>query len=185
MQNGAVIKFDRQPVPRYHVEPPTQESAALNNLRAYRYAHLSKADNIRLLHLLPSHDESDRINCHLVEYPLLPSTQRMHLYEALSYSWGSSPSCRNIFIDGCALGVTETLHETLMCLRDSVVSRVLWVDADEKQKQIPLMASIYSKASRVIVWLGKAEVGDDRVFQPICDAAESTAGEDLVVDDGV
>ena len=134
--------------------------------------HLSKADNIRLLHLLPSHDESDRINCHLVEYPLLQSTQRMHLYEALSYSWGSSPSCRNIFIDGCALGVTETLHEALMCLRDSVVIRVLWVDAlcihqrdaDEKQKQIPLMAGIYSKASRVVVWLGKAEVGDDRVF---------------------
>ena len=76
MQNGAVIKFDfdPQPAPSYHVEPPTQESAD-NGLRAYRYAHLSKADSIRLLHLLPSPDESDRVNCHLVEYSLLQSDE--------------------------------------------------------------------------------------------------------------
>ena len=66
----------------------------------YRYVALKRPGNIRLLHLLPHHDRNGPLACQLLEYPLLELTKLesiagMHLYEALSYSWGDAARLRS------------------------------------------------------------------------------------------
>jgi hypothetical protein len=115
-----------------------------------------------------------------------------HLYEALSYVWGSVEDKQLIYIqpsddkgDNSSAGnvrclrVTKNLHAALSRIRDRVLDRVLWIDAicinqeDNKEKghQVQSMAKIYASANRVIVWLGE-EAGDtDGAFEALCQAA--------------
>ena len=39
-----------------------------------------------------------------------------HLYEALSYVWGSDIKSQSITLDGCDFPVTENLHTVLLYL---------------------------------------------------------------------
>jgi hypothetical protein len=131
----------------------------------YRYSPLSqKSDVVRLLRLLPCQDEEVNIRCELFEYTLRELESTNCPYEALSYVWGGENKPRSITIDGRELAITENLHTVLLRLQDRVIPRIIWVDAvcinqaDDKEKeyQIPLLPTIYAKASRVIVWLGEA-----------------------------
>ncbi|KAB8248470.1 heterokaryon incompatibility protein-domain-containing protein [Aspergillus flavus] len=138
---------------------------------------------IRVLVLLPDTHDTSSINCQLINYSL-PLTGNCYLpYEALSYVWGSESTPRYIFIDGLTVSVTDNLYAALLHLRDHQLSRMLWVDAvcinqqdnQEKGYQIRLMPTIYSKASHVIVWLGKAADHSDRALDTIRLAAENTS----------
>src|SRR5207253_11117573 len=124
----------------------------------YLYSPLSQPDSIRLLQLLPRKEDSKNLQCKLFEYSLRNSDNSSHLYEALSYVWGSENKPRSIIIDDQSLSITQNLYALLLRLQNHSLSRVIWVDAvcinqiDEKEKefQIPLMAEIYAKASRVL-----------------------------------
>ena len=131
----------------------------------YRYSPLSKFDNIRLLQVLPGRDPK-KLRCKLLEYPLRSLDNSCHLYESLSYVWGSEDKPQSIIIDDLSeLKITQNLYNGLCRLQNSSFPRILWVDAicinqsddTEKQHQIPLMAEIYANASHVLVWLGEAE----------------------------
>ncbi|KAK0616396.1 heterokaryon incompatibility protein-domain-containing protein [Immersiella caudata] len=163
----------------------------------HRYSPLSEHGNIRLVRLLPHKDERAPIQCQLFEYPLEElSQQATHLYEALSYVWGSEEDNMKqpIYIhslDGKGKGdnasagnvrclrVTTNLHAALSHIRDRVMDRVLWIDAicinqeDNKEKggQVQSMAKIYASANRVIVWLGEAAGDTDGAFEALCQAA--------------
>jgi hypothetical protein len=62
------------------------------------------------------------------------------------------------------LSVTQNLSQALPYLRYEDKSRALWIDAicvnqqdlQERSQQVKRMAEIYSKATRVIAWLGPA-----------------------------
>lgn len=108
---------------------------------------------------------------------------RPPLYEALSYVWGSNEnpqyiqvanklrdasrkSCPGSDYHGTArLPVTQNLAVALRHLRLLDKPRVMWIDAIcinqqdnvEKGLQVAKMGDIYSKASRVVVWLGPAQ----------------------------
>lgn len=137
------------------------------------YAALPTANfMIRLLKLQPSPDRCSAIHCSLISYSLATRRSGAHLFEALSYEWGSQDNQQTIFVhSGSALchplHVTRNLHAALIHLRDPLLERVLWIDAvcinqrddDEKGHQVALMARIYGLAQRVVVWLG--EEGDD------------------------
>ncbi|KAB8272533.1 heterokaryon incompatibility protein-domain-containing protein [Aspergillus minisclerotigenes] len=138
---------------------------------------------IRVLVLLPDTHDTSSITCQLINYSL-PLTGNCYLpYEALSYVWGSESTPRYIFIDGLTLSVTDNLYAALLHFRDHQLARMLWVDAvcinqqdnQEKGYQIRLMPTIYSKASHVIVWLGKAADHSDRALDTIRLAAENTS----------
>lgn len=149
----------------------------------YHYSPLSQPGSIRLLRLMPLHDEKrrkiGRIRCELHDYPLLESIEGTHPFEALSYVWGCSDKRRSISVDGCDLPVTENLYEALSCVRSSYLDRMLWIDAicinqedeNEKGQQVQAMAKIYAKASRVIVWLGEAAADSDQALEQIRTAA--------------
>jgi hypothetical protein len=71
----------------------------------------------------------------------------------------------------------------LLRLQDHLCSRVIWIDAicidqaneKEKENQIPLMAEIYAKARRVVVWLGEAKDDSDQALEDCIIGREATA----------
>lgn len=139
------------------------ENPVSNLATVYRYTSLP-ANSIRLLRLQPHSDEHAQVHCQLFEYPLLDSGRGTHLYEALSYVWGSEEKPRRVSTDQGDLYITENLYAALLRLRDHSFERIIWVDAvcinqndvKERNQQVQAMASIYAKASRVIVWLEEA-----------------------------
>ncbi|OAA35896.1 HET domain protein [Beauveria brongniartii RCEF 3172] len=133
----------------------------------YQYSALS-VDSIRLLRLQPHADQRAPIQCHLFEYRLSASVRGTHLYEALSYVWGSTVRSELINTDDGDLYVTRNLYSALLGLRDGALPRILWVDSvcinqddlEERSRQVQYMAEIYARASRVIVWLEHGAVDD-------------------------
>lgn len=141
----------------------------------YQYLPLAAPTSIRLLCLLPAEDPTSPIHCRVLDYNLsIPGGT--HLYEALSYAWGQGgENQHHVVVDGKELAVTPNLHAALLHLRNAQLQRILWIDAicinqrdiPEKTKQIQLMAQIYSKAARVIVWLGEAEDDGDKALEQL------------------
>ena len=134
----------------------------------YVYSSLSKRQ-IRTLHLRPG----------TLGSPLRATLERVSLdtidyeYEAISYTWGEHVSREVIDItDHGRLPITASLHAALQQFRHPSRTRVLWVDAvcinqeddAERSSQILMMAGIYHKASRVLVWLGPSEETDALAF---------------------
>jgi hypothetical protein len=151
----------------------------------YLHSPLSQPDSIRLLQLLPRKDRSKNLRCKLLECAIRRSDKAIRPYEALSYVWGSENYPQSIIIvedqkDDQEFAVTRNLHMALLHLQDCDIPRIIWVDAvcidqsnkTEKALQIPLMAEIYAKASRVIVWLGEAQDDSVHALEAIRLAAE-------------
>ncbi|KAI8623717.1 heterokaryon incompatibility protein-domain-containing protein [Xylariaceae sp. FL1651] len=121
----------------------------------------------------------------IFEYPPQKLNEGIHLYEALSYVWGSEHNQQPAYIqsddkiDRCLL-VTANLHTALSNLRDPYFVRTIWIDAicinqksnEEKGQQVQSMPKIYAKASCVIVWLGEAAARSDQALKEILNAAD-------------
>lgn len=142
----------------------------------------------RMIRLLPNKDIDAEIECELFNYDLASGGGAdSHLYEALSYVWGSNKRSRTIRLNNCAFPVTENLYLALSRLRNRQLERILWVDAicinqsnrDEKTKQIPLMREIYAQAQHVIVWLGEAYEDGDKALDGLWCLAE---GQDIDIE---
>ncbi|RYP57804.1 hypothetical protein DL770_010581 [Monosporascus sp. CRB-9-2] len=163
----------------------------------YRYSPLPEGC-IRLLRLMPHRDEHAPIQGQLFEYPLLDSGKGTHLYEALSYVWGSQEKPQSVSTDKGYLSVTTNLYMALRRLRGCVLDRIIWIDAicinqndtEERNRQVQSMAKIYAKASRVVVWLeeatagngqmhGKAITDGDRALEELRAAADGQLSESL------
>ncbi|KIW09132.1 uncharacterized protein PV09_00070 [Verruconis gallopava] len=125
-------------------------------------------DHIRLLSLAPSRDWTDAIHVRLVEARLSDDL----VYEALSYCWGDISKRLLIFCDGKPFLVSENLETALRHLRLEESERILWIDAicinqadyEERKHQVGMMRSIYSRAKRVLVWLGEAGEDSELAF---------------------
>ncbi|KAE8315313.1 heterokaryon incompatibility protein-domain-containing protein [Aspergillus transmontanensis] len=133
-----------------------------------------------MLRLFPHKDCNVQIRGELIDYDLSNADGRSHLYEALSYVWydgeeSSNEEAPSILLNDCEFSVTPNLHAALLRLRNHQLERMIWIDAicinqndnDEKQKQIPLMRTIYAQANCVIVWLGEARDNSDEAFESI------------------
>jgi hypothetical protein len=130
----------------------------LQNTLFVDYPALSDSKReIRLIELLPGHGDQ-QIACNLVVVAL----NRAPPYEALSYVWGNPLQTQQITVHGKEFKATVNLVDALRHLRESDMSRILWVDAicinqsdnTEKTSQVSLMGKIYSAATRGLVWLG-------------------------------
>lgn len=142
----------------------------------YRFSSLPlDSDKIRLLRLLPSDNEAAPLHCELCNYSLQESSQRTHVYDALSYVWGDTHATLPIYVDKNRFNVTENLHAALLHLRDHSFERIIWVDAicinqkdkQEKEQQIRLMYKIYTYANCVIVWLGEEANDSDQALEEL------------------
>jgi hypothetical protein len=123
----------------------------------------SQNGSIRLLQLNPG-GWSDKISCDLIHTCLSEDL----VFEALSYVWGDDADTVAIILCGRGASVRANLASALRHLRLSDSVRNLWVDAlyinqmdvAERSQQVTLMGEIYTKAEKVIVWLGQARAGD-------------------------
>lgn len=140
----------------------------------YTYSPLlPRPNSIRLLRLLPASRAEDPIHIRIFNYSLTSPARTSHLYECLSYVWGSVEDKRTIRVDDAQLAVTRNLDGALRRLRDPDLDRILWVDAvcinqddlEERANQVQIMAMIYAYASRVIVWLGEEADGSKEAME--------------------
>jgi hypothetical protein len=129
----------------------------------YQYSPLNEgAQEIRLMTLFPETVSSEiRVSLEIVPF----TKDHVHDFEALSYAWGSAENLVDIIIGASGhevVSITQNLAEALPYLRYEDRSRVLWIDAicvnqqdlEERSRQVERMADIFTKASRVVVWLG-------------------------------
>ena len=128
----------------------------------YQCRPLEYPDSIRILQLLPALDPSSDISINLIVTRLVHAP----LYEALSYTWATEDgdatlSSLAICNDSC-IGITRNCQDALKQLRTNESPRSLWIDAicihqnniPERSHQVAIMRKIYSKATRVLIWLG-------------------------------
>ena len=120
-------------------------------------------DHVRLVRILSARPDG-AICCETCISPLDASEQ----YTAVSYTWGSRLKHRPLILDGRQHLVAENLWRFLkhavalgVC---SPASGWLWIDAlsidqrnlRERAYQVGIMANIFGRAKRVVVWLGPA-----------------------------
>ena len=133
----------------------------------YLYAPLIKPSlQIRLLRLQPSSETYDSVRCTLAAFTL----DEIPEYEALSYLRGdpSGADGRKIWIDSSPFLVRPNLGIAMKRMRNEIQGRWIWIDAicinmrdlAERNAQIPLIRTIFSKARQVIVWLGEPSPRD-------------------------
>lgn len=115
------------------------------------------ARKIKLLTLEPG-EPCDDIVCRIHHSPLDGNSR----YEALSYVWGDADLTSPIICNDDERQITTNLAAALRHLRDLDGPRTIWVDAlcidqenpNERSQQVRMMGDIYSRADRVLIWLG-------------------------------
>ncbi len=129
------------------------------------YPELPEGNWTRLLTLLPG-KKSDPLACELFSVDV----NNAPTFEAISYVWGDPHNAKPIICSQATLFITINLFNILQTLRHSQDVRLVWADAicidqgdvKERNHQVGIMGMIYSRASRVIVWLGQDDHGDAR-----------------------
>jgi len=110
------------------------------------------------------------------------------LHTQLCHTPGEMQAKRNISFSTVSVPVTANLHEALVHLRDVYPGITIWIDAlcidqdslRERGHQVAQMKEIYSKAEKVISWLGPSSEDTTRLFDAIrtfdgTDEAERTS----------
>lgn len=140
-----------------------RESASAAETVNFRYRKLG-TDEFRLLTIAPG-DTDEPLVCTL-DHTSFQSNRR---YCALSYTWGSPEAPFFINCNGSEIRITSSLHEALSQMRRKWLYIVVWADAicinqsdnAEKSQQVMRMGDIYSKASRLFIWLGNPVTASD------------------------
>jgi hypothetical protein len=129
------------------------------------------------------------VQCTLSHWEVGPDYPHHPDYTALSYTWGAAeesmtgeadPPLREILVNDKRFPIGSNLYDCLCELRRRIDvsesrSMFIWIDAicidqfnvHERSMQIGLMGNIYRNASRVIVWLGKADASYLQIVQPV------------------
>ena len=132
-------------------------------------------EEIRVLVIEPGSGPEEEIHCRIVNVAMSWRTR----FEALSYTWGDERQRETIIVDGKRTSITKNLHSALVHLRDAHRERILWADAlcinqddlTERDEQVKKMGMIYTKARRVIIWLGEGTPEVIRAFTMMKEAA--------------
>ncbi|KAI1116499.1 HET-domain-containing protein [Nemania sp. NC0429] len=131
----------------------------------YGYLPLG-GDEIRLVKLRPACEGSVLS----VSFTYATIKEAAGIYEALSYTWGSSTEQHVLLCDDDGyLTITPGLRSALLNLRLDAEPRVLWVDAIcinqgdplERGRQVALMEHIYRNAKKTVVYLGDKSANSD------------------------
>ncbi|QRC99090.1 hypothetical protein JI435_064340, partial [Parastagonospora nodorum SN15] len=130
----------------------------------FRYDRLPSAKSLRILSLWPA-QSGEPVQVSLETVPEAYVTNSLSGCQALSYVWGNTDRTTIITCNGKTLGITKNLYIALQAIRQPDRETTLWADAicidqdnvEERNEQIKLMATIYSSAKRVLVWLGHSQ----------------------------
>jgi hypothetical protein len=119
---------------------------------------------IRLLRLLRRKPFTE-MRCELI----IVNIENAPPYEAISYTWRNEEPSIEIVVNEATLKVTPAVSEILGYRHSFTGTKLLWVDSicinqkndPEKGLQVSMMKEIYSRASRVVVWLGPLKESKD------------------------
>ena len=125
----------------------------------YTYESLHTGDKIRLLRLRGRFCRPES-QCELISV----SNDQLPSYECISYCWGTSLEEKVILLSGRNFKVSTNVYDILCQRRALFANRLMWIDSvcinqtdnTEKSHQVRKMQTIYAKAARVTVCLGKA-----------------------------
>ena len=131
--------------------------------RSFKYPVLSKPSSIRIC-IVHRGSRGDPIDCTI----RVPSREEESEYEAVSYVWTDEADTQSISCNGFRMPVRPNMWNALNHLRQIDRPRTLWFDRlcidqeneVEKGKQVAMMDKIFSRALKVIVWLGLPPPGD-------------------------
>ena len=140
-----------------------------------------ESPSFRLIRLFKGEDGP--IQCELFD-AWLHDAEDIVEYEALSYTWGGIKKPYEVEVNGRRMSVTENLSLALRHLRYQYQDRILWIDAicinqdndKERGHQVRQMASIYKRAERVIIWLGRATSETDLILRSMKQLEEESIG---------
>lgn len=142
-----------------------QANLGNGKLDEYQYSSLEIPRTIRLIKLR-RRKLFTSVQCDIIEVVL----DEAPLFEALSYTWrNEKPSVRISVSDGSFVLVTQAVDEFLRYRRTFFGEMIFWIDGacinqasnKDKNQQVPLMRDIYTRASRVVVWLGPLVEAED------------------------
>ncbi len=137
--------------------------------RSNWYTQLKTEDHeIRLVEILPG-KEFDQIKCRFRHISLKSDCDP---FDALSYTWGSPRKRHEILLQDKPFLVRQNLAIALQKLRQTNVSRFMWIDAisinqgdvTERSEQVAIMRHIYQSAKNVVIWLGDTAENSDLAF---------------------
>lgn len=125
----------------------------------FQYKGLESEHSIRIATLQPGAFD-DKIKITVSQTDLQKEDTS---YEALSYVWGNPDETQSIFCDDATFDITTNLSRALRYLRQEREPRNLWIDAicinqndiPERNRQVSLMNAIYSRAIKVVIWVGE------------------------------
>lgn len=108
-------------------------------------------------------------------------------YNALSYRWGADPPHVPVKLSNGTVNVTANGYDALVALYREGREFNLWMDAicidqsndSEKAIQVAMMDKVYSKAHKVIVWLGGSNEGVDQALEWCQSVSQRNAGRML------
>ncbi|KAH7377531.1 heterokaryon incompatibility protein-domain-containing protein [Cadophora sp. MPI-SDFR-AT-0126] len=132
---------------------------------------------IRLIQLLPGPKNSP-IECKIVHSDLLSS---LVPYECLSYMWGPPTPASTISMNYKSINIRQNLHHALNAIRFPSSIRTVWIDAIcinqhdllERNAQVAIMGSIFQRAEKVLVWLGRSQDDSDFLLDNIAPEPEN------------
>ncbi|KAK4496509.1 hypothetical protein PRZ48_012489 [Zasmidium cellare] len=108
-------------------------------------------------------DEQDGVVCHLETVSLLEDP--CPSYEAISWCWGDQSRRGQIIVNDQIVDVSANAAEVLRRVAFDKNHPRVWIDAVcinqadivERGQQVSMMREVYSKAERVLAWLGEDE----------------------------
>ena len=132
-------------------------------MKMYVYSPLTRGNAIRVLKVQGCDDKLSKPICSLETVD-----PKQTKYFAISYCWEDQIPNQEIEVDGRDMLVTENAYAALQRFRDGSEDPPvpLWIDgvcinqsdSKEKCRQVSLMASIYSQARAVLVWLRHSRI---------------------------
>ncbi|PQE06016.1 hypothetical protein CJF30_00004958 [Rutstroemia sp. NJR-2017a BBW] len=158
------LPYLRREIPQNIVPNTNTQTRGIHPLSQIRsiYPPLDSHDKIRILVLHPG-KSTDPIRCSL-EVVLLKHDDIE--YEALSYVWGTGKADQEIWLSEHKFRVRDNLYHALCRIRGRKDLRKLWIDAicinqediAERNQQILHMTDIYTRATQVLIWLGREKM---------------------------
>ncbi|KAF9891666.1 hypothetical protein FE257_003678 [Aspergillus nanangensis] len=127
------------------------------------FNRITQKTELRLL-LIKGASFDEDVYCRLIPTEIA----RLPAYEAISYTWaeesGDARKVDTIYINGRPFTVTTNCKTALKRVRLPSRARTVWIDAvcidqtndEERSQQVQLMPEIYSRAKRVLIYLGEA-----------------------------
>lgn len=122
----------------------------------FQYSPLEDAAaQIRLLRICSSNTATEKVELRMTSHFIRDAPE----FVAISYTWGSPSNISSVLLNDSWIEVRENCHNALLQCRQQNIKQHIWIDSicinqdnvDEKGTKVAMMASLYKRASQVLV----------------------------------